>query len=139
MKNYHLAILKRPYLEAILDGRKKIESRLTKTRRSPIGQVLPGDKIFFKISSGPVCATATVKKVKTFYDLTSKQITKIKEQYNHQIGGSCEYWQGRTDCKFCFLLWLEDIKRIEPIKINKKDFRAWVILTKKENFGLLKI
>jgi len=25
------------------------------------------------------------------------------------------------------------------VRINKKDWRAWVVLTEKENFGLLKI
>jgi hypothetical protein len=41
--------------------------------------------------------------------------------------------------RFGFLAWLTDVKPIEPVRIHKKDWRAWVVLTEKENFGLLKI
>ncbi len=119
-------------------GRKRIESRFTRTRRYAFGRVLPGDKLFLKVSSGPVCAVATVAAVKNFENLTPGQIIELKQRYNHYIGGSKRYWQSRTDCRFGFLVWLEDIRPIEPVRIGKKDWRAWVILTEKENFGLLK-
>jgi len=138
MTNYHLIVLNKPYLDAILDGRKQIESRFTKTRREPFGQVLPGDKLFLKISSGPVCAVATVAAVKFFESLTPVKIMEIKQQYNHYIRGSDTYWQSKTACRFGFLVWLKDIEPIEPVRIHKKDWRAWVILTEKEDFGLLK-
>jgi len=138
MANYHLVILKKPYLDAILDGRKQIESRLAKTRRYASGRVLPGDKLFLKVSSGPVCAIATVAAVKNLEWLTPAQITKIKQRHNHDIRGSEEYWRSKMDCKFGFLVWLTDVQPIEPVQIGKKDWRAWVVLTEKENFGLLK-
>ena len=138
MANYHLAILKRPYLEAILNGSKTVESRFTRTRRYAFGRVWPGDKIFLKESSGPVCAVAAVSAVKNFEDLTPKRITQLKQRYNRYIRGSDKYWQSKANCKFGFLVWLEDIESIEPVRIGKKDWRAWVILTEQENFGLLK-
>lgn len=137
MANYHLVILKKPYLDAILSGRKKIESRLTITKRYAFGRVFPGDKLFLKRSSGPVCATVTAAAVKNFQNLTPKQITEIKQKYNHHILGSNEYWQSKGNCKYGFLVWLRDVRAIEPMRINKKDWRAWVVLTEKEDFGLL--
>ena len=139
MTNYHLVVLKKPYLDAILDGRKRIESRFTKTRRSPFGQVLAGDKLFLKLSSGPVCAVASVAAVKNFQNLTPKQILQLKQRYNHYICGSEKYWRSKADCKFGFLVWLEGARAIEPVRIGKKDWRAWVVLTEKENFGLLEM
>jgi len=139
MANYHLVILKKPYLDAILVGQKRIESRFTKTRRYTFGRVLPGDKLFLKVSSGPVCATATAAAVKNFENLTPRQIAEIKQRYNEYIRGSNEYWRSKMNCKFGFLVWLKDARAIEPIQISKKDWRAWVILTEKENFGLLKM
>ena len=136
MANYHLVILKKPYLDAILDGRKKIESRFTKTKSYAFGRVLPGDKLFLKLSSGPVCAAAAVAKVKNFQNLTPKQMTKIKQQYNHRLLGSDEYWRDRSGCGYGFLVWLRDVKSIRPIRICKKDWRGWVVLTERENFGL---
>jgi len=138
MANYHLVILKKPYLEAILEGRKRVESRFAKTRRAYVGRVLPGDKLFLKESSGPVCAVATVAAVKNFEDLTPKKMSLLKQQYNRYIGGGDKYWQSKANCKFGVLVWLKNVKPIEPVRIRKKDWRAWVVLTEKEDFGLLK-
>ena len=79
MANYHLVILKKPYLDAILDGRKLIESRFSKTKRNAFGRVLPGDILLLKQSSGPVCGMATVETVKNFENLTAEKIDDIKE------------------------------------------------------------
>ncbi len=138
MKKYHLAILKKPYLDAILSGQKKVESRFTLTKREPFGQIAGGDKIFFKLSSGVVCAVATVSAVKTFVNLCPYQTHRLKAQYNDLILGSDEYWESKLDSKFGVLVWLEDVKAIEPVRIDKKDWRAWVVLKKGKDFGLLK-
>jgi len=138
MTNHHLVILKKPYLEAILAGRKQIESRFMRTKRHAFGRVLPGDRLFLKVSSGPVCATATVAAVKNFENLTPKQINALEQRYNHYIQGSDEYWRSKASCKFGFLVWLKDVKPIEPVQISKKDWRAWVVLTENEDFGLHK-
>jgi ASC-1-like (ASCH) protein len=136
---YHLVILKKPYLDAILDGRKRVESRFSKSNFYTLVGVTAGDKLFLKISSGPVCAVATVATVKNFENLTEEKMSEIKEQYDHLIGGDDKYWQKKADCKFGFLVRLKDVRSIEPVQIHKKDWRAWVVLTEQENFGLLKI
>ena len=82
---------------------------------------------------------ATAAAVKNFADLTPERILKLKQQYNHHIIGSDEYWRSKADCGFGLLVWLKDVHTIEPVRINKKDWRAWVVLTEKENFGLLKM
>ena len=138
MSNFHLVVLKKPYLDAILAGQKRIESRFTKAKHYAFGRVLPGDKLFLKVSSGPVCATAIVAEVKNFENLNPTQIAEIKRQYNPYIGGDEKYWQSKSNCGFGFLVWLKEVKSIEPVRINKKDWRAWVVLTEEENFGLLK-
>ncbi len=138
MVNYHLVILKKHYLDEILAGRKTIESRFTKTRRYECGRVLLGDKLFLKLSSGPVCATATVAAVKNFEDLTPARVNSIRQQYNQYIGGRDEHWRDRANSNYGFLVWLKDIQQIEPVRIHKRDWRAWVVLTEKEDFGLLR-
>ena len=137
MVNSHLVILKKPYLNAILDSRKRIELRFCKAKGHGFGRVFTGDKLFLKLSAGPVRATATVAAVKHFQNLTPEKILELKNQYNQDIVGSDKHWRGRMDCTCGFLVWLKDVKTIEPVLINKKDWRAWVVLTEKENFGLL--
>ena len=139
MANSHLVILKKPYLEAILDGGKTVESRFAKTKLAHFGRVLPGDKLFLKESSGPVCAVAKAAAVKNFESLTPQRIIEIKRRYNQHIKGSDEYWKSKADCRFGLLVWLKDVEPIKPVRICKKDWRGWVVLTEKENFGLLKM
>ena len=134
---YHLAILKKQYLDLILHGKKSIESRFTKTRRAPFGRIDPGDKIFFKVSSGPVLATANVRKVLSFDKLCPSRIAEIKQQYNSCVCAQGQFWASIQDCRFGVLIWVKDIKPIPPVSIDKKDWRAWVILTEQNNFGLL--
>jgi ASC-1-like (ASCH) protein len=136
--NYHLVILKKPYLDAVLNGRKRIESRFGTTKRPVFGQVLPGDTLFFKLSAGPVCATATVAAVENFDNLTPQKMLQLKLLHNRCILGTDEYWQSKLNSRFGLLVWLKDVRPIEPVRIQKKDWRAWVVLTPSNNFGLLK-
>ena len=137
--NYHLVILKKPYLDAILDGRKTIESRFYRTKLKWLSQVSAGDKLFLKASSGPVMATATVAGVKHFDNLTAQQISELKGQYNKHICGDDRFWQEKAGARLGFLCRLKDVRPIIPKFIRKADWRAWVVLTQKEHFGLLKI
>jgi ASC-1-like (ASCH) protein len=132
----HLAILKRPYLNAVLDGKKTIEARLTKTKRQPFGQIDVGDFVYLKRASGPICATAKVSAVKIYENLSRLEISKIKKLYNKQICGNQSYWQSKSDSRYALLIWFEDVKEISSVNISKKDQRAWVILRKDLNYGL---
>ncbi len=82
-------------------------------------------------------ATATAAGVKHFENLSPQKIAEIKKQYNKYICGDEQYWHEKADSQTGLLVRLKDIRPIEPIRIKKADWRAWVVLTKKENFGLL--
>lgn len=135
--NNHLVILKKTYVDAILDGRKLVESRFSKVRSAAFGRVFVGDRLFLKVVSGPVCGTARVAAVENFEGLTPQRIAEIRRKHNSHILGPDEYWRSKRDSKFGLLAWLEEIRRIEPVRISKKDWRAWVILTENCDFGLL--
>jgi ASC-1-like (ASCH) protein len=136
---YHLVILKKTYIDAILNGRKTVESRFYPTKQKWLSQVDPGDKLFLKASSGPVMATATVETVKNFDNLDALQIEELKKRYNRQILGDEQFWQEKSNSKFGILCWLKDVGPITPRFIHKADWRAWVVLTKNEHFGLIDV
>jgi len=137
MKNCHLVIMKKPYLQAILAGRKTIESRFYKRKPPEFAMIAPGDTLFLKIASGPVIAKAKIKKLRRYENLSKTRISSLKMRYNDKIIAPADYWQQRSAAKFAFLIWLTEIIEIEPRKISKKDLRAWVPLTAENNFGLL--
>ncbi len=133
----HLVILNKIYIDAILDGCKTIESRLLKSKCPPFNCVSPGDKLFLKASGLPVGAVAYAAQVKQYDNLTPSQIDMIRKIYGRQILGDNSYWRLKKDSKFAVLVWLKNVRPIEPIPINKKDWRAWVVLRPGSDFGLL--
>ena len=134
---HHLVILKKRYLALILSGRKTIELRLTKARRPACGGVAPGDRLLLKASGGPVCAKATAANVQYCQGLTPDRVAGIRQRYNDQIGGDDDIWERLMDRRSGVLVWLRDVRRIDPIRIDKKDWRAWVRLKEGNDFGLL--
>jgi len=136
MSNSHLVILKKCYLNKIIDGSKPVELRLLKAAFAPFNSIGVGDKLFLKQSSGPVCVIEKVSSFQEFADLTPAKISKLKAIYNHLVQGSDEYWKLKSDSKYAIFIWMKNIKTIKPVMIHKKDWRAWVVLTEKNNFGL---
>ena len=128
--------MKGEYLEALVFGRKTIESRFTKTRRAPWDRISAGDTVYLKVTSGPVIAVAEVGRVCQYENLTRGDIEGIRGEFGDAIGGSCEYWQSKGDCRYGVLMWLEKVRVIEPVRICKRDWRAWVVLTRDNDYGL---
>jgi hypothetical protein len=125
----HVAILKRPYIEKILLGQKSVESRLSKFAGPPHGQVLPGDRLFFKASAGPFLATAIADTVFDRKDQTAAEIERLAEAWDAAVAGGMAYWTQRFDRPFVTLIRL---KQIEPMDVGPKytsiHMRAWYVL-----------
>jgi len=136
MAGAHLVILKKPYLDAILAGRKTVESRLLKTRRAPVGCVQAGDRLFLKLSCGPVCGVAIAQKVLNFSEVSPEKISRLSERYNKYILAGQQYWRDRASCKYAVLVWLVGVRAISPVSIDKRDLRGWVVLKPGADFGL---
>lgn len=102
----HVAIMnpKLGYIDNILSGEKKIESRWLKNKSAPWGKVSEGDAIYFKDSGKPVTAVAEVEEVEQFAGLEGEK-------------------------KYCILIHLKNPRRIEPFNIDKRGFgsaTAWL-------------
>jgi ASC-1-like (ASCH) protein len=138
MPNTHLVILKKCYLDKIIEGSKPVELRLLKTACQPYGSVAIGDKLFLKQSSGPVCATAEISSFQEYNNLTPEKISKLKAVYNHLVFGTDEYWAEKSESKFAVFVWMKNVKPIKPMMIKKLDWRAWVVLKPGNDFGLLR-
>jgi hypothetical protein len=125
----HVAILKRPYLQAMLRGQKTIESRLMKVDMPPFDAVAEGERLFFKASGGPFMATALADRVQHHRDLTPERIGALKQEWNPAIGGPDDYWEQRRVCRFATLV---HCREIEPIDVgptfSPQNMRAWYVL-----------
>ena len=131
---YHLAILKQPWLNHILSGKKTIESRFTKIRLAPYGKVDAGDLVYLKESGGPVKGQFTAAKVETYTDLTPEMLNEINRRYHRHIFVDPhfqDFWETWSASKYATLIHIENvIVYRNPFPFQKKDGRAWVVLEK---------
>lgn len=125
----HVAILKPGYIEAILEGRKTIESRLTKTMQPPHGRILTGERLYLKASGGPFMATAIAGEIQSFSDLDPDAVQKIRGNYDKQVCGNDAYWEAKRDSKYATLI---ELTEVEPIAIGPPYkvayMKAWYVL-----------
>lgn len=141
----HLAILdkKRKLLAKILTGEKSIESRWYKSKVKPWGTIHAGETIYFKESGDPVRVKAKISEVMQFY-LPQTNIPELLEKYGREICFSSPKPELIAWCsqrKYCILITLKNVQRIEPFEINKKGFgmmAAWITVADIEQIKLEK-
>lgn len=125
----HVAVLHEPYIRAILDGSKTVESRLSKMRCAPFGAVNPGDVIYFKLSGGPFALQAVAHEIESHDDLSPNAIDRLRKRLNRHVGAPREYWRAKRSARCATFIWLRDIRPIErgPI-IPALNGRGWLVL-----------
>lgn len=124
----HIAILRQPFFNMVLNGEKTIESRWSMNKIAPYKKVSIGDEILLKLTGQPVTAIAKVKDVK-YYELTPIIVEQIRVKYGKKIGtDKFEDWQSTLKKKYCTLIWLENIQTISPINVPKSNGAGWLIV-----------
>ena len=124
----HVAIFPKDYIVRILNREKTIESRFSKVKCSPYGQVNAGDIIFLKEQSGPIVGQVKVIQVIFFSGLTPEKVLAIKRQYNDRLRADDDFWKTKMDANYATLMFLGDIQALSPYAFKKKDRRGWVVL-----------
>ncbi len=126
----HLAIFKGEGAEAILAGKKTIESRFSKKKNPPFGQIATGDLVYIKPSGKDIIGQFRVKKV-IFYDgLEVGDIRGVREKYGGDLAVDESYWKRKENSRYATLIFIGEVDPFitAPIKFSKKDLRGWVVL-----------
>ncbi len=127
----HLAIFAEPFLSMVISGEKTIESRFSRNRCAPYGEVDDGDIILIKAVSGPICGISLARRAWS-YDLANEPIDRIRNRFGAQIGGDDEFWAARTDALYATLIELESPTGLSPVPCDKRDRRGWVALRSRQ-------
>jgi len=126
----HLAILRQPFFDMVLNGEKTIESRWSMKKVAPFNKVLVGDEIYLKETGKPATAVAIVKKVE-YYHLTPEIVEDIRQKFGKQIGTDYfEDWESTLNKKFVTLIWLDKVKKIPPKFFPRSHGAGWIVLKK---------
>ena len=122
----HLAIFVEPYLTAVLEGKKTIESRFAVTRRPPYNCIEPNDYILLKKSGGPVIGLALAGSTH-FYQLSPAVLTDLRQRFAQQLFAQDDlFWTDRAAKHYATLIELEEPMAIQPVTIPKRDRQGWV-------------
>lgn len=126
----HLAIFKGKAGEAILSGKKTIESRFSRIKNPPFGVIESGDLVYIKPSGKDIIGEFRVKKVFFFDGLTLSDLSDLRKRYGKELAVDGDYWKKVTAARFGTFIFIGDSSKFitSPIKIPKKDLRGWVVL-----------
>lgn len=127
----HLAIFAEPFLTLVLTGVKTTESRFSRNRCAPFGEVFDGDIILLKEVSGPICGLALAMRTK-YYDLGAEPLDSIRDRYGETICADPAFWEERRDAAYATLIELGEPTSIGPLSCEKKDRRGWVALRSRQ-------
>jgi len=131
MVRQHLAVIKPPYLAAILDGRKQVELRLAKIPLPPYRSIEKGDLIWFKVSRGPIAAWAEADRIEFFDRLTPATMRQLRRRIQPLVLAGDDFWRLRLACRYASLIWLKNVTPLtEPLKLNFAIYSPWLVLKK---------
>lgn len=112
----------------LLTGEKTIESRFSYNKCAPYEKVCAGDELLIKQTGKDVTMIAEVEKVE-YFNLTPALVDEIRVAYGKQIGtDKIEDWQTTMNKKYCTLVWVTNLKEVEPIKVQRSCGAGWIIL-----------
>lgn len=123
----HLGVFAEPYLQAIYDGRKTVESRFSKNRIAPYGRVAPGDLVLVKRAAGPVEAAFTVGAVRQ-YRLPETPLENLRAAYGAALCADEAFWRRKAESRYAVLLEIRGLVRFAPFRVEKLRRTAWVTL-----------
>jgi hypothetical protein len=124
----HLAIFTEPYLQFVLDGTKTVESRFSINRCAPFQRADEGDIVLLKQSGGGVVGICQIT-CKWFYHLDDSAWQVIKQQFARPLAiQDGTFWKQKSRASYASLFKIDHVHRLEPLAVEKRDRRGWVIL-----------
>jgi len=127
----HLAIFTEPFLSMVLSGEKTIESRFSRIRCAPYGEINSGDVILLKEVAGPISGLALARQI-WCYDLGVEPIDRIRHRFGAGIRADDAFWSSRASALYATLIELDAPASIEPLSCDKRDRRGWVSLRRRQ-------
>lgn len=124
----HLAVMRAPYLQLLLNGDKTIESRFSVNRIAPFEDVSTGDVLALKQQSGPVVGLCVVEHA-AFYELDPPTWRLLRDQFARSLcAEDDDFWAAREHARYATLMTVVHAHWIDPVRVKKRDRRGWVAL-----------
>ena len=133
----HLGVFTEPFLQYVIEGQKTIESRFSVTPCPPYRRVKDGDVLLLKQVGGPVVGICQVGRA-WFYRIDPDSLAELRSQFATALcAPEPEFWNERASAGFATLMSLRQVRKIRPVRVEKRDRRGWVIVRKRSKQLLL--
>lgn len=127
----HLAVFSEPFLSRVLSGEKTIESRFSRNRCAPYGEIDDGDIILLKEVAGPIRGISLARQA-WCYDLSAEPIGRVRKRFGTKICADDAFWESRADALYATLIELDATAPLEAVRCDKRDRRGWVALRSRQ-------
>ena len=123
----HLGVFVQPWLDAIRQGRKTVESRFSKNRMAPYHRISVADVVFVKESCGACLGWLELDGVE-FFDLRETKLETLRLQYGAQLCVDEGFWQNKAASRYATLLFLREYHPLIPFNLHKHSRQTWLVL-----------
>ncbi len=132
VRRVHLAVIEPGLVRAMLEGRKRIESRFSRTRRAPFGQIDVGDRVYFLARRAGLIVTGRVERVESFEGLDEQGVRGLRDRYGPCIAAAEAYWYQKNDARFATLMWFDRFEKAafapDDVHGRERSYRsAWIV------------
>lgn len=128
----HLAIFSnKESIEAIFQGDKTVEIRLTKEKIAPFGVVNRHDEVLLKLAGGEILGKAMIDNVLYYDNLDGQAIGQLRKEYGTDMAVGDDFWRQKADCRCATVIFWKKAQRfLAPLRDKKKvgDRRGWVMM-----------
>ncbi len=115
-----------PCLSLLLEGKKTLESRLSRRKTSPWGRATPGDGVLLKRSGGPFVGLFEIETVT--YCRLEDGVESLRRSCNDRICAPEEFWRSKEDCRYATLLGVTHVLRLPTFRVPFRNRQGWIDL-----------
>jgi hypothetical protein len=125
----HLAIMREPFLGELVAGRKTMESRLSRVRCAPWGEIERGDLVAVKAVAGAVMAVFLTGEVQSLELHRRSTLEALRLQHSEALRATeAAFWEERAEARYATLIRIAAVTPIKPLAFPRRDRRGWVVL-----------
>lgn len=126
----HMAVFNEPFLSAIIEKRKTIESRFSINRISPFRRIYKGDLVILKQTAGNVIGFFLCGNIQFWVKRKGESFEELESKYGKSICTfyDTNFWRNREGSRYGTLIEIEESHLLKSFSISKQDRTSWVIL-----------
>ncbi len=116
----HLCTLKPDAWQKIMDGRKKVESRMTINRQPPFKNIKPGDVVYCK-HNNLIYGMFIAGTVNCYENLDAAGIDRLIAIYRDSVCASREWWMSKAKSNYFTFIEVAGWHEISPVRLKDKN------------------